>query len=235
MKATWLGHHCWKINSESGLTIITDPYFTPYYSGEVMGDFRYDPLDESADIVTISHDQHRDHSYADAIKGNPVIVRGSDLRNAPQMVHGIEFKAIPCYHDDMLGKWAGDNNIIYFEVDGIRICHNGDLGHSLTDDQLAELGKIDVLFLAVGHPGRDPVRAHFTIDTIPADMLYYQLKPSIVLPDHYACQKCTFRIAVLDEFLFGKHNVTKLDSSEIELSKDTLPETSQIIVLKSVY
>lgn len=235
MKIAWLGHHCYRIRSDSGLTIITDPYLTPFFSEMLMGDFRYDPLNESADIVTISHDQHRDHNNAAAIKGKTEIVRGSEIRGSSKKVKGIEFKAIPCYHDNVQGALHGESNMIYFKVDGMKICHTGDLGHELTADQVAELGKIDVLLLAVGYPGRDPRGFHYRIDANVADALYYRLKPRVTLPGHYANQKCTFRLAILDEFLDGKTMVTRADTSEVEFKKDQLPEHPEIIVLKSVY
>jgi len=36
------------------------------------------------------------------------------------------------------------------EVDGIHFCHCGDLGHMLSDEQIAHLGKVDVLLTPVG-------------------------------------------------------------------------------------
>lgn len=238
MKIAWLGHHCYRIKSDSGLTIITDPYHTPEWNQFLMGDLRYDPLDETADIVTISHDAHRDHNNAEAIKGNPEIVKGSAIRGSSKKVKGIEFKSLACYHDAVQGKMHGENNVLSFEVDGMRICHSGDLGHELTSAQAAELGKVDILLLAVGYPGRDPKGVHYRIDANIADALYYQLKPKVTLPGHYGCRKCTFRIAILDEFLDGKRGITRLDEkdiSEVELKKKELPESPQIIVLKSVY
>jgi L-ascorbate metabolism protein UlaG (beta-lactamase superfamily) len=234
MKIAWLGHHCYRIISDSGTTIITDPYI-PYFSEFLMGDLRYDPLNESADIVTVSHNQHKDHSSVEVIRGKPEIVRGSDIRGATKRVKGIEFKCIPCFHDTVHGKWHGDNNIIYFEVDGIRFCHSGDLGHELDDEQTRKLGKIDILLLAVSHPGRNPSEYHYTVDTHVADALYDRVKPRVVLPGHYSNYKCTFKFAILDEFLDGKQNVIRLDTSEIEMNKEQLPQFTQIIVLKSVY
>ena len=32
MKVAWLGHHCYRLRSDSGLTLITDPYLTPFYT-----------------------------------------------------------------------------------------------------------------------------------------------------------------------------------------------------------
>ena len=239
MKIAWLGHHSYRITLGSGLKVITDPYVSPLFNQFLMGDLKYDPLDETADIVTISHDAHSDHNNAAAIKGNPEIVRGAEIRGSSKKVEGIEFKALACYHDSVGGKMHGENNMLSFELDGMRICHNGDLGHELSPDQVAELGKIDVLLLAVGYPGRLGRKAvHFRIDTNIADSLYYHLKPKVILPGHYSNPKCTFKFAIVDEFLEEKRGVIRLDEkgiSEVELKKEELPESTQIMVLKSLY
>ena len=234
MKIAWLGHHCYKIISDNGTVIITDPY-KPFFSEFLMGDLRYDPLDESADIVTVSHSQHLDHANYEVIKGSPEVIIGSEIRESAKKAKGIEFKAIACYHDCAGGTMHGENNIIYFEVDGFKICHTGDLGHELNADQISELGKVDILLLAVSYPGRDPKGFHYRIDTNIADALYYRLRPAVTLPGHYSNVKCTFKFAILDEFLDGKINITRMDSSEVEFVKGQRPESPQIIVLKSVY
>ncbi len=49
----------------------------------------------------------------------------------------------------------GDNKpsatiIFYFEIDGIKFCHMGELGHKLTKDIIKELGDVDVLMIKAG-------------------------------------------------------------------------------------
>ena len=133
MKVKWLGHASFLITSDAGIKIITDPYTT-------TATVTYGEIEESADIVTVSH-EHGDHNNVAAVGGNPEIVRGSELKdNGTVKVKGIEFNCIPCYHDSANGERLGDNNIICFEVDGLKICHTGDLGHPLSDDQVADIG-----------------------------------------------------------------------------------------------
>jgi L-ascorbate metabolism protein UlaG (beta-lactamase superfamily) len=52
MKVKWLGHACFLVEAESGLKILTDPYQSGF-----MDIIKYAPVNESPDIVTISH-QH---------------------------------------------------------------------------------------------------------------------------------------------------------------------------------
>lgn len=210
MRIKYLGHACFIIISDGGVKIITDPYA----SG---GGLDYGEIRESADIVTVSH-AHSDHNNAAAIPGNPKIVRGAAT------VKGIEFKAIPCAHDDAGGKLRGKNTIFSFEVDGIRVCHLGDLGHQLSEDQLAELDQVDILLIPVG--------GFYTIDAKIATELCDQLKPKVVIPMHYKTDKCAYPIAGVEEFLQGKKEVTRLDASQAEFRVGELPATTRIIVLK---
>ena len=211
MKIKWLGHACFVITSDTGIKIITDPYVTGDY-------LSYGEIEESADIVTVSHD-HGDHNNVSAVQGNPRLVRGT------AELKGIKFKGIATYHDDVGGKSRGENTIICFEVDGIRVCHLGDLGHQLSAQQLAELGKVDILLIPVG--------GFFTIDAKVASQVCNQLAPKLVIPMHYKTNKCEFPIASVDEFLRGKKDISRLDASEVEFKQGELPASTQIIVLKS--
>ncbi|GAH10696.1 unnamed protein product [marine sediment metagenome] len=211
MKIKWLGHASFMITSDSGMKIITDPYVTG-------GGLTYGEIKESADIITVSH-EHGDHSNVSAVRGSPEVVRGT------AKVKGIEFKGIPTYHDDAEGKVRGNNTILCFEVDGIRVCHLGDLGHPLSDKQTAELGSVDILLIPVG--------GFYTIDAKVAGQLCDRLKPKVIIPMHFKNNKCTFPIAGVDEFLQGKEGVSRLDAGEVEFKQRELPTTTKIIVLKS--
>jgi len=210
MKIKWLGHASFLITSDTGLKIITDPY-------ETGGDLSYGQIKESADIVTVTHD-HVDHNNVAAIGGNPRVVRGA------ANIKGIEFKGIPTYHDDAGGGKRGRNTILCFELDGMRLCHLGDLGHQLSDSQAAELGRVDILFIPVG--------GFYTIDARLATQLCDRLKPKVIVPMHYKTAKCAYPITGVEEFLKGKKDVRRLDASEVELKPGQLPPSTQIVVLK---
>ena len=209
MKIKWLGHACFLITSDSGLKIITDPY-------ETGGDLSYGQIKESADIVTVSHD-HADHNNVAAVQGNPKVVRGA------ASIKGIEFKGIPTYHDETGGRQRGRNTILCFELDGMRLCHLGDLGHQLSDSQVDELGTVDILLIPVG--------GFYTIDAKVASQLCDRLKPKVVIPMHYKTAKCAYPITGVEEFLKGKKEVRRLDASEVEFKPGELPATTQIVVL----
>jgi L-ascorbate metabolism protein UlaG (beta-lactamase superfamily) len=212
MKIKYLGHACFMITSHTGVKIITDPYTTG-------GDLTYGEIKESADIVTVSHD-HFDHNNVSAVHGNPKVVRGAGRSTAKE----IEFRGIASYHDEAKGKLRGNNTIFCFEVDGIRVCYLGDLGHLLDSKQVAEIGSVDILLIPVG--------GYYTIDAKAATQVCNQLKPKVIIPMHYKTEKGIPNIKGLDEFLRGKANVRRLDASQVEFKRRELPATSQIVVLK---
>ena len=212
MKIKYLGHASFIITSDTGVRIITDPY-------ETSPDLTYGEITESAEVVTVSHG-HFDHCNVAAVKGNPEVVRGAVARE----VKGIRFKAIPTYHDDAGGRLRGSNTIFCFEMDGIRVCHLGDLGHLLDDRQVAEIGTVDILLIPVG--------GYYTIDARVASEVCNQLKPRIIIPMHYRTEKGIPGIAGVDDFLRGKEGVNRLDTSEAGFKREELPSSTQVLVLK---
>jgi L-ascorbate metabolism protein UlaG (beta-lactamase superfamily) len=109
-------------------------------------------------------------------------------------------------------------------VDGVRICHLGDLGHQLAKAEVAEIGQIDVLMIPVG--------GFYTIDAVAAGVICEQIKPKMVIPMHYKNDKCAFPIAGVEDFIRGKKNVKRSDSSEVELKAGQLPQATEIVVIK---
>jgi len=213
MKVKWLGHASFLITSDDGTKIITDPY-TP------GGPFQYGEIKESADIVTVSHG-HFDHNNVASVQGNPQVVQEA----APVEIKGIKFSGLPSYHDDAGGSQRGNNIIFCFEVDGIRLCHLGDLGHQLGEKECADLGSVDIMLVPVG--------GNYTIDAKGATEVCGKLAPKVIMPMHYRNERCSdFPVAGVDEFLQGKESVTRLSSSEVEFKKGELPAKTQIIVLQ---
>jgi L-ascorbate metabolism protein UlaG (beta-lactamase superfamily) len=211
MRVKWLGHAAFLVTANDGTRIVTDPY----------GDYAslsYKPIQEEADIVVVSHD-HGDH-VGGKVKGNPKKVTGAGSKK----VGGIEFRGLDTYHDTSKGKERGRNTVFRFNVDGVRICHLGDLGHELAQSEVNEIGPVDVLMIPVG--------GLYTIDAATATKISEQLKPKVTIPMHYKTDKCTLPISGVDEFLKGKSGIRKLDSSEIEVKAGSLPQTAEIVVLK---
>ncbi len=210
MRVKWLGHASFLITSDKGVRIITDPYKTG-------GNLKYAEVKGPADVGTVSH-EHYDHNNVAPIEGKPQVVKSS------AEVKGINFSGIATFHDENKGKDRGTNTIFCFEVDGVRVCHLGDLGHKLGDDEAAKIGKVDILLT--------PMAGFYTIDANVATEVSNKLKPKVIIPMHFKCERCDFPVATVDDFLKGKKKVTRMNASEIEFKAGKLPTETEIVVLK---
>lgn len=215
MKVKWFGHAAFLVTSDEGRRVIIDPYEPGSYDGAV----RYEAITEEADCVLVTHD-HADHNAVANLPGNPEVVKGAGQRT----IRGLTFKGILTYHDETRGSQRGENTAFVFEMDGVTLCHLGDLGHTLSDKEVAEIGPVDVLLIPVG--------GVFTIDASHASRVVEQLRPKIVLPMHYKTKSCGFPIAGVEPFLQDKQGVKRMDSSEVDITKADLPAQTQIIVLQ---
>lgn len=214
MKIRWLGHACFLISSEAGPRIVTDPY-TPGAFG-----CNYKPPAEKADVVTVSH-EHQDHNNVKDVKGNPQVVRGA----GSHQVKGIEFKGVATAHDDSSGSQRGANTVFCFTLEGVRVCHLGDLGHALSEKAVAEIGAVDVLLIPIG--------GNFTIDAAGADAVANALGPKIVIPMHFNNDRCpSFPVAGIEPFAEKRQRVRQAGETEIEVTKEALPAETVTVVLK---
>ena len=212
MKIKWLGHASFLITSDSGVRVITDPYTRG-------GGITYGQIQETADVVTMSH-KHQDHNNVGAVKGKPVVVDTPGVRS----VKGIDFVGVPSYHDGTNGSQRGPNIIFCFTMDGVRVCHLGDLGHELDAAKVKEIGTVDVVLAPVG--------GFYTIDCRQAGGVCESLKPKVVIPMHVKTAKCDYPITGVEDFLKGRKNVNRVSASEIEIKKDKLPVETETIVLQ---
>jgi len=203
LKISWLGHSCFEIVDSEGRTIVTDPF------DDTVG---YDLPRVRADVITMSHDHH-DHNNIGVVEGEPPVVTGSGR----QTVAGIEFEGVQVFHDELGGKLRGKNVIFCFSVDGVRVCHLGDLGHLLSEDEVNAVGDVDVLLIPVG--------GVYTIDAAGAKKVVEQIKPRLVIPMHFRSD--AFDVDPVDWFLEGQ----KVERPGKSITEDDLPIEGRKIVL----
>jgi L-ascorbate metabolism protein UlaG (beta-lactamase superfamily) len=215
MKIKWYGHSAFLITSDQGSRIIIDPYDVNFQPEHLT----YGRINDRADAVLTTH-EHGDHNGTKDLPGAPELVKGKGTRT----IQGISIKGIPVFHDTSKGSERGENTIFTLSVDGLKICHLGDLGHLLNDQQVAEIGAIDILLIPVG--------GYFTIDAGQATQVAKQIKPKVLIPMHYKTEKCGFPIAPVEDFLKGKSNVKHPGSSEATFAAKELPQQPEIVVLK---
>ena len=184
MKLTWYGHAAFLVET-MGLRIILDPYRSPDCGG-------YEPIADRADIVAVSHENDRYHSHLGQIAGPFDVVRGLDLPEGGMTVHGIRFEAIHVFETPE--KRSEDEvTILHFRAEGLHIVHLGDLGHPLTDEELAPIRGADILLASAGGPP--------TIDFPDVPALIAAIAPRWIVPNHYPTPKINLKIQPVERFL----------------------------------
>lgn len=196
------------MTASDGTKILTDPF------DKSVG---YPIPETEADIVTTSHN-HFDHNYTEAVKGAYTLFNSSGVHDA----RGVRITGISTYHDIAGGAKRGGNIVFIYEVDGLRICHCGDLGHVLTGSQADLAGKIDILMVPVG--------GNFTINARQALEVVEQLKPKVVIPMHFKTDFMDFPIEKADVFLKLAGKPWKAQKGEMEITAQNIDETTEIIL-----
>jgi L-ascorbate metabolism protein UlaG (beta-lactamase superfamily) len=177
LDVTWLGHGCFRLRGRSA-AVVTDPY--PPSIG-----LKLQRLD--ADLVTVSH-EHENHNYTQAVR------EAYEIRGPGEYeVAGVSVIGIPTYHDAEKGAKEGRNTVYLIEIDDLRVCHLGDLGHKLDDVEAETVSSADVLLVPVG--------GHATMNAAQAAEVVRQLEPRFVVPMHYAIAGLKLSLDPIDKFL----------------------------------
>ncbi len=212
MTIEYLGHSCFKLTESTGTAVVCDPY-----SDEVG----YSMPEVSADAVTVSH-HHFDHDCVSKVKGSPLVI---DKESCHELT-GVEINSVKSFHDGSRGKKRGENVIFKFRMDGIDVCHLGDLGEKCSLELIETILPVNVLLIPVG--------GNYTIDAEMAKEYVDRIMPEIVIPMHYRTRECELDIDKVDAFLnlFEDEYVEEYDGNSIELSRSDLGEETRVIVLR---
>lgn len=209
MDLTWLGHGCFRLRGRAA-TVVTDPY--PPSLGP-----RLPKLE--ADVVTTSH-EHENHSYTQAVVKEPYIVRGP----GEYEVAGVTVMGLPTFHDASQGAEHGRNTVCVIEIDDVRVCHLGDLGHPLAADMLEAIGNIDVLLVPVGG-GK-------TLDAARAAEVVRQVEPRVVVPMHYALPALKTELAPVERFLKEMGVTDAEPQARLSVQPTSAESETRVVVLE---
>ena len=213
MKLTWLGHSAFKLEESTGTTVVTDPF------DEKIG---YVMADVEADIVTVSHGHH-DHSNISAVKGNPTVIRNAGFYE----IGGVHMFAQKSYHDENKGADRGNNLIFKFRMDGVEVCHMGDIGEECSTMLVESMVPVNILLIPVG--------GTYTIDAEMAKDYVDKIMPDIVIPMHYRTKECDLDIDKVSEFLdlFEDEDIVRVEGDTVEFDRaDFDGESTKVYVLE---
>ncbi|HOX06616.1 MAG TPA: MBL fold metallo-hydrolase [Planctomycetota bacterium] len=211
MRIDYLAHACFLVTGDSGVRIAFDPYDPKHYGAA----FRFKPAGADADLVFASHD-HADHGAVGEIGGSPRVVKGAVSGSH----RGVEWSGLGAFHDEAHGAQRGPVTVFRLTVEGIALCHLGDLGAPLAAAEAAKLGKPDVLFVPVG--------GHFTIDAAGAVAVGRLLKPRVVVPMHFRTTKLDFPIAPPEDFLDISPWPVSRKGGTVTFKTAELPSTTEV-------
>jgi L-ascorbate metabolism protein UlaG (beta-lactamase superfamily) len=196
VKVQWLGHSSFRLEESTGTAVVTDPYHS--YVGYSMP-----PV--SADAVTISH-HHRDHNYLPAVSGAVEVI---DQLGAFE-VKGIHIHSTKSYHDNEKGKKRGLNLVFHFRIDGVEVCHMGDIGEDCNVFMVETIMPVNILLIPVG--------GQFTLDAKEAKEYIDRIMPDIVIPMHYRIKNSEIDLEKLSNFWTCLRKKTSSVLTETQLS-----------------
>ncbi|MEN3008983.1 MBL fold metallo-hydrolase [Pseudothermotoga sp.] len=207
MKITWFGHACFLIDHQ-GVRILMDPFDSS------VG---YKVPNVSVDVVTESH-QHFDHNAHHLLRGDFQLIKEA----GEHTIKNVKIKGIKTFHDEAGGVKRGVNIVFVIEFSDFKVAHLGDLGHTLNQQQVQQIGQLDVLLIPVG--------GTFTVGPEEAKKIVEQLQPHVAIPMHYKTKYIKFDLRPVEDFLKFFTNVKKFSESTIELGEEVKSQRVAIYV-----
>jgi len=215
MEITWLGHSSFRLRS-GNTTLLTDPF--PQSYGFTM------PTSLTEAKVVTQSNTHPNHAYMSEVRGTPTILDGPGEYEA----NGLYIKGIrtalaqPPEEGEQGSQW---NTIFSVEIEGMVVCHLGDIGTPLPSRQIEELSSPQILFVPVG--GR------CTITPAEAADIVNVIAPRIVIPMHYSIPGAKVDLDGLAPFL--KELGVKAPDAQTRLSvtRSNLPDELQVVILQA--
>jgi L-ascorbate metabolism protein UlaG (beta-lactamase superfamily) len=211
VRINYIGHSTFLIESPGHIRMATD--YNDYVRPTVV-----------PDIVTMNH-AHSTHYTDRPDPSIKLVLRGWGGEEKPARIDStlgdVRVRNVPTN----IRSWDGGterhgNSIFIFETANMCIAHLGHLHHTLNQQQLDEMGKVDIVFV--------PVDGNFTLDLEGMMEVLNSLKAQLMIPMHY------FSRYTLERFLSRakeQWDVEIADVPTVVVSKATLPAKPKVLVL----
>ncbi|MGC2643623.1 MAG: MBL fold metallo-hydrolase [Pseudolabrys sp.] len=211
VRITYVGHSTFLIESPQLVRVATD--YNDYVKPAVL-----------PDIATMNH-AHSTHYSLSPDPGVKYVLHGWVDDEKPARVDlqykDVRVRNVPTNIRTFDGGTERHGNSIFiFEVATLCIAHLGHLHHTLTQQQLNEIGRVDVVLV--------PVDGSYTLDLDGMVEVLHALKAPLMIPMHY------FSAYTLDRFLQRVRQEWDVDVAEIPslvVSKTSLPAKPKVLVL----
>ena len=210
---TFVGHATFLIESPGGVRIATD-----------YNDFIRPAV--TPDVATMNRAHATHHSYAPD-PGIRHVLRGWDAPGKAArhdlQVGDVRVRNVPTNIRNYMsgGTERHGNSIFVFEIANLCIAHLGHLHHTLSQQQLNEIGRIDVVMV--------PVDGGVTLDLEGMAEVLAALKAPLMIPMHYFSTYSLRRF--LDVLGEKSYEVEMSETPTVVVSKATLPAKPKVLVL----
>jgi L-ascorbate metabolism protein UlaG (beta-lactamase superfamily) len=212
VRITYIGHSTFLIESPSLVRIATD--YNDYVKPRVL-----------PDIITMNH-AHSTHYTDHPEAGIRHVLRGWGPSEDKPARHDLQVKDVRVRNvPTNIRNWSGGterhgNSIFIFEIANMCIAHLGHLHHTLNQQQLNEIGRVDVVLV--------PVDGSVTLDIDGMAEVLQALKAPLMIPMHYFS---TYTLQRFTSKLGEKFELAYNETPSIIVSKTTLPPTPKLLVL----
>ena len=210
IKLTFLGHASFEIETPEGARAVTD------YNG-------YLRPTQAPHVVTMNN-SHRGH-YTDEIDpAIPHMLRGwnpDGITRHTVRVKDLHVRSVPTNVSDWGGRLAHGNSIFVFESLGLCIAHISHVHHALSEEQLRELGTVDVALVAIDGAV-----------TMSHDELFEalsRLKPRLIVPMHMISTMAVSKFLALAE---PNYPIRQAEEDMVLISTRTLPEKPEVLLFR---
>jgi len=203
----WHGHTCFRIKGKEA-TIVTDP--VDRSTGYGMGK-------HNADIVTISGDPLGKN--LNAIRPEFRTIEGP----GEYEMHDVFVTGARSYQDDKNGSELGYNTTYIVEVEGLKIGHLGNIGHTLTEAQSESFEDVDILLAPIG--GEQGLTYEMAADLVTS------LAPRLVIPMRYATEIGDTSLGDVQEFCKKLGVEIPEPEDKLTIKSSDLSETMRLVVL----
>ena len=219
MELTWYGRTCVRLRGKDAV-VVNDPY--PAIVGPTGRGI-------TADVVTFSHPDDaplpkktvkvsRDGGTAIPSSLEPAFVLDGP---GEYEVHDVLLTGVRTYRDDARGGEKGRQTAFVTELDGLHTIHLGEIGHSLTEEKLADIGRVDIACVPVGG----------ILSATRAAALIAQLDPKIVIPmpvceDEAACDDAV-------KLFLHEMGAEPLTQPKLSIMPSSLPAETTTVLLES--
>lgn len=208
MQIKFHGHTSFTVE-EGSTTLLFDPH------NDSIG---LAPVEPKANIISVSW-KNAPYNAAQSV--------GEDMKlldwPGEYEVHGVHFKRVASIVKPEEGE-VMENTITIVHWGKVRLCHLGMQADKLTEQQIDQIGDVDILFVPVG--------GSVLLDAKKAKAVVEEIEPRMVIPMAYHTEGSTLGLKPVGDFLseMGASGVEELEIFKVKRS-EMMEDSSKVVLL----